>query len=139
MGLFASLTPERFNHPTTSRSPPMTELKRKFSRSDCCQQTRPTPWPWWAPTQHPHNALAGARENVKKHGFKVVYDQTYPLKTNTPRSSELRPPIPISHCGALSAGFGWYDPGAHEAGLSPVLRVGWSVCSSRLFDRLARN
>jgi branched-chain amino acid transport system substrate-binding protein len=34
-----------------------------------------------ADAEYPHNALAGARENVKRLGFKVVYDSTYPPTT----------------------------------------------------------
>ena len=34
-----------------------------------------------ADAEYPHNALAGARENVKRLGFKVVYDSTYPPNT----------------------------------------------------------
>ena len=34
-----------------------------------------------ADAEYPHNALAGARDNVKRLGFKVVYDSTYPPTT----------------------------------------------------------
>src|SRR5213594_4366106 len=34
-----------------------------------------------ADAEYPHNALAGARENIKRLGFKVVYDSTYPPNT----------------------------------------------------------
>ncbi len=34
-----------------------------------------------ADAEYPHNALVGARENVKRLGFKVVYDSTYPPTT----------------------------------------------------------
>jgi branched-chain amino acid transport system substrate-binding protein len=34
-----------------------------------------------ADAEFPQNALAGARENVKRHGFQVVYDKTYPPNT----------------------------------------------------------
>jgi branched-chain amino acid transport system substrate-binding protein len=34
-----------------------------------------------ADAEFPQNALAGARENVKHHGFQVVYDKTYPPNT----------------------------------------------------------
>ena len=34
-----------------------------------------------ADAEYPHNALAGARENVKRLGFTVVYDKTYPPAT----------------------------------------------------------
>ena len=31
-----------------------------------------------ADAEYPHNAMAGARENIKRLGFKTVYDSTYP-------------------------------------------------------------
>ena len=35
-----------------------------------------------ADAEYPHNALAGARENLKQLGFEVVYDRTYPPTTD---------------------------------------------------------
>jgi branched-chain amino acid transport system substrate-binding protein len=34
-----------------------------------------------ADAEYPHNAMAGARENIKRLGFKLVYDSTYPPTT----------------------------------------------------------
>jgi branched-chain amino acid transport system substrate-binding protein len=34
-----------------------------------------------ADAEYPHNAMIGARENIKRLGFKVVYDATYPPNT----------------------------------------------------------
>jgi len=34
-----------------------------------------------ADAEYPHNAMAGARENIKRLGFKTVYDSTYPPDT----------------------------------------------------------
>jgi branched-chain amino acid transport system substrate-binding protein len=34
-----------------------------------------------ADAEFPQNALAGARENLKRHGFQIVYDKTYPPNT----------------------------------------------------------
>ena len=34
-----------------------------------------------ADAEYPHNAMAGAREHVKRLGFKLVYDSTYPPTT----------------------------------------------------------
>src|SRR2546422_6410306 len=42
---------------------------------------RSTLFPYTTLFRSPHNALAGARENVKRLGFKVVYDSTYPPNT----------------------------------------------------------
>ncbi len=35
-----------------------------------------------ADAEFPHNAMQGARELAKKHGLKIVYDQTYPPATS---------------------------------------------------------
>jgi branched-chain amino acid transport system substrate-binding protein len=40
--------------------------------------------------EYPHNALAGARENIKKLGFKIVYDSTYP-----PNIADLTPLVRV--------------------------------------------
>ena len=37
-----------------------------------------------ADAEYPHNALGGARENIERLGFKIIYDKTYP------RSEERR-------------------------------------------------
>lgn len=83
-----------------------------------------------ADAEFPHNALAGARENVKRLGLKVVYDSTYPPNTVdfTPivRSiKSLNPDIvfvcsyPPDTAGMVLA--------AHEVGLKPKMFGGGMV------------
>src|SRR6266851_7002166 len=83
-----------------------------------------------ADAEYPHNALAGARENVKRLGFKVVYDSTYPPTTvdYTPIVRAIKavnPDIvfvasyPPDSVGMVLA--------AHEVGLRPKLFGGGMV------------
>ena len=83
-----------------------------------------------ADAEFPHNALAGARENVKRLGFKVVYDSTYPPSTVdfTPivRSIKAQNPDIVFVCS--------YPPdtagmvlASHEVGLKPKMFGGGMV------------
>ena len=83
-----------------------------------------------ADAEYPHNALAGARENVKKYGFKTVYDKTYPPTTVdfTPivRAIKAENPdivavysYPPDSAGMILA--------SHEVGLSPKMFGGGLV------------
>lgn len=83
-----------------------------------------------ADAEYPHNALAGARENVKRFGFKIVYDSTYPPNTVdfTPivRSIKALDPdivavysYPPDSAGMVLA--------AHEVGLRPKMFGGGMV------------
>jgi branched-chain amino acid transport system substrate-binding protein len=97
--------------------------------------TRQTPKPQTiaivgADAEYPHNAIAGMKENVKKHGLKLVYDSFYPPTTTdfTPivRSIKaLNPDIvfvasyPPDTSGMVLA--------AHEVGLRPKLFGGGMV------------
>jgi len=77
-----------------------------------------------ADAEYPHNAMAGARENIKRLGFKLVYDSTYPPTTVdfTPivRSIKALDPdivavysYPPDSAGMVLA--------AHEVGLRPKM------------------
>src|SRR5258708_4190109 len=77
-----------------------------------------------ADAEYPHNAMAGARENIKRLGFKLVYDSTYPPTTVdfTPivRSIKALDPdivavysYPPDTAGTVLA--------AHEVGLRPKM------------------
>jgi branched-chain amino acid transport system substrate-binding protein len=83
-----------------------------------------------ADAEYPHNALAGARQNVKRLGLKVVYDSTYPPTTVdfTPVVRAIKatnPDIvavysyPPDSSGMVLA--------AHEVGLTPKLFGGGMV------------
>jgi branched-chain amino acid transport system substrate-binding protein len=83
-----------------------------------------------ADAEYPHNAIGGMKENVKKHGLKVVYDSFYPPTTTdfTPivrAIKALNPDIvfvasyPPDTAGMVLA--------AHEVGLRPKLFGGGMV------------
>jgi branched-chain amino acid transport system substrate-binding protein len=83
-----------------------------------------------ADAEYPHNAIGGMKENVKRHGLKVVYDSFYPPTTTdfTPivrAIKALNPDIvfvasyPPDTAGMVLA--------AHEVGLRPKLFGGGMV------------
>src|SRR6186713_2120638 len=83
-----------------------------------------------ADAEYPQNALVGARDLIKKFGFKTVYDKTYPPNTTdyTPivRAIKATNPdvvfiasYPPDSVGMLRA--------AHEVGLSPKIMGGGMV------------
>jgi branched-chain amino acid transport system substrate-binding protein len=83
-----------------------------------------------ADAEYPQNALVGARELIKKFGFKTVYDKTYPPSTTdyTPIVRAIKatnPDIvfvasyPPDSVGMLRA--------AHEVGLQPKIMGGGMV------------
>jgi len=88
-----------------------------------------------ADAEYPHNALAGARENIKRLGFKTVYDSTYPPNTVdfTPIVRAIKatnPDIvavysyPPDSAGMVLA--------AHEVGLTPkIFGVSPTSCAAR--------
>src|SRR3989454_2779455 len=150
MGLFGLANNEKFNYPYYFQiAPNGPSPAQEFSRAffELAAQQNPklrTVALVGADAEYPHNALAGARENLKKLGFEVVYDSTYPPTTvdYTPivRSIKAANPdivfvasYPPDSVGMVLA--------AHEVGLRPKLfGGGWSVCSSWLFrPSLVRN
>jgi branched-chain amino acid transport system substrate-binding protein len=83
-----------------------------------------------ADAEYPQNALVGARELVKKYGFKTVYDKTYPPSTTdyTPIVRAIKATnadivfvasYPPDSVGMLRA--------AHEVGLQPKMFGGGMV------------
>jgi branched-chain amino acid transport system substrate-binding protein len=136
MGLFGLANNEKFSYPyyfqiAPNGPNPIIEFSRGFFELAAEQNPKPnTVALVGADAEYPHNALAGARENVKKHDFKVVYDQTYPPNTvdYTPIVRALKatnPDIvfvasyPPDSVGMLLA--------AHEVGLRPKLFGGGMV------------
>ena len=83
-----------------------------------------------ADAEFPHNALAGARVNVKKHGLKIVYDSTYP-----PTTVDYTPIVrAIKATNADIVFVASYPPdsagmvlAAHEVGLQPKIFGGGMV------------
>jgi branched-chain amino acid transport system substrate-binding protein len=87
MGLFGLANNEKFNYPyyfqiAPNGPTPAQEFSRAFFEIAARQNPKlQTVALVGADAEYPHNALAGARENVKNLGFKVVYDGTYPPTT----------------------------------------------------------
>lgn len=83
-----------------------------------------------ADAEFPHNALAGARENIKRLGLKIVYDSTYP-----PTTVDFTPIVrAIKATNADIVFVASYPPdtsgmilAAHEVGLQPKLFGGGMV------------
>jgi branched-chain amino acid transport system substrate-binding protein len=70
------------------------------------------------------NASDGAREELKKHGFKIVYDQTYPPNTTdfTPMARAIQAANPdIVYVGAYPPDTVGIIRAANEVGLAPKM------------------
>ena len=86
-GLFGTGNNEKLQYPNYfSMIPngpyPTVDLTRGFFELAAGQSPKPTTVALaGADAEYPHNALSGARENIKRLGFKVVYDNTYPPAT----------------------------------------------------------
>ncbi len=77
-----------------------------------------------------HNAADGARQNVKKYGFKIVYDQKYPPSTTdfSPiiRAIQAANPDLVVICSYPNSSVGMLQS-AHELGLKPKMMGGGMV------------
>jgi branched-chain amino acid transport system substrate-binding protein len=136
MGLFGLANNEKFNYSyyfqiAPNGPTPIPEFSRGFFDLAAKQNPKPnTVALVGADAEYPHNALAGARENVKKFGFEVVYDGTYPPATvdftSIVRAIKATNPdivfvasYPPDSVGMVLA--------AHEVGLKPKLFGGGMV------------
>jgi len=83
-----------------------------------------------ADAEYPHNALEGARENVKRLGFKVVYDSTYPPSTvdYTPIVRAIKATNPdVVFVASYPPDSSGMVLAAHEVGLTPKIFGGGMV------------
>jgi len=83
-----------------------------------------------ADAEYPHNALVGARENVKRFGFRTVYDKTYPPTTAdfTPVARAIKATQPdILFVASYPPDSSGMVLAAHEVGLSPKIFGGGMV------------
>jgi branched-chain amino acid transport system substrate-binding protein len=136
MGLFGLANNEKFNYPyyfqiAPNGPNPAAEFSRGFFELATKQNPKPnTVALVGADAEYPHNALAGARENIRKFGFEVVYDGTYPPATvdftSIVRAIKATNPdivfvasYPPDSVGMVRA--------AHEVGLKPKLFGGGMV------------
>jgi branched-chain amino acid transport system substrate-binding protein len=83
-----------------------------------------------ADAEYPHNAIAGMKENVKKHGLKLVYDSFYPPTTTdfTPIVRSIKALSPdIVFVASYPPDSSGMVLAAHEVGLRPKLFGGGMV------------
>ncbi|PWU24481.1 MAG: branched-chain amino acid ABC transporter substrate-binding protein [Candidatus Rokuibacteriota bacterium] len=136
MGLFGLANNEKYNYPRYFQiSPGGPNAAAAFSTGFFELAAKQNPRPKTvaivgADAEYPHAALAGARENVKKLGFQVVYDKTYPPNTvdYTPIVRAIKATNPdvvfVASYPPDSAGM---ILAAHEVGLEPKLFGGGMV------------
>ncbi len=136
MGIFGLANNEKYKYPNyfqISPNGPEPETSTALGFFELAAQQKPKPQTVaivGADAEYPQNALVGARELIKKFGFKTVYDKTYPPSTvdYTPivRAIKATNPdvvfvasYPPDSVGMLRA--------AHEVGLQPKLFGGGMV------------
>ncbi len=136
MGIFGLANNEKYKYPNyfqISPNGPEPETSTALGFFELANEQNPKPQTVaivGADAEYPQNALVGARELIKRFGFKTVYDKTYPPSTTdyTPivRAIKATNPdvvfvasYPPDSVGMLRA--------AHEVGLSPKLFGGGMV------------
>ena len=136
MGIFGLANNEKYKYPNyfqISPNGPEPETSTALGFFELAARQNPKPQTVaivGADAEYPQNALVGARELIKKFGFKTVYDKTYPPSTTdyTPIVRAIKatnPDIvfvasyPPDSVGMLRA--------AHEVGLQPKLFGGGMV------------
>ena len=136
MGIFGLANNEKYKYPNyfqISPNGPEPETSTALGFFELAARQNPKPQTVaivGADAEYPQNALVGARELIKKFGFKTVYDKTYPPSTTdfTPivRAIKATNPdvvfvasYPPDSVGMLRA--------AHEVGLQPKIFGGGMV------------
>jgi branched-chain amino acid transport system substrate-binding protein len=136
MGIFGLANNEKYKYPNyfqISPNGPEPETSTALGFFELAARQNPKPQTVaivGADAEYPQNALVGARELIKKFGFKTVYDKTYPPSTTdyTPIVRAIKatnPDIvfvasyPPDSVGMLRA--------AHEVGLQPKIMGGGMV------------
>jgi branched-chain amino acid transport system substrate-binding protein len=136
MGLFGLANNEKYKYPRYFQiSPGGPHAAAAFSEGffELAAEQNPRPKTValvGADAEFPQNALVGAREHVKRLGFQVVYDKTYPPNTvdYTPIARAIKATNPdivfVASYPPDSAGM---VLAAHEVGLEPKLFGGGMV------------
>ena len=136
MGLAGMANNEKLNYPYYfSLQPagpnPFVDWSRGFFDLAVRQTPKPTTVALvGADAEYPHNALTGARENVKRLGFKTVYDKTYPPATVdfTPIVRAIKAANPdVVYVASYPPDSAGMILAAHEVGLEPKLFGGGMV------------
>jgi branched-chain amino acid transport system substrate-binding protein len=136
MGLFGLAVNDSFNYPNyfqimPAGPQPKLDMTRGFFEVALKQDPRPrTIALVAADAEFAQNSVAGARENAKKHGLRVVYDKAYPPTTAdfTPIARAIQATNPdvvfVASYPPDSAGM---VRAAHEVGLKPRIFGGGMV------------
>ena len=136
MGLFGLANNEKHQYPYFFQiqaigANPLVDFSRGFFEIAAKQTPKPqTVALVGADAEYPHNALAGARENVKQLGFKTVYDNTYPPTTvdYTPIVRAIKATNPdIVYVASYPPDSSGMVLAAHEIGLRPKLFGGGMI------------
>jgi branched-chain amino acid transport system substrate-binding protein len=136
IGLFGLHNNEKFQYPYYFQIAPNgpnqpVDMSRGFFEIASKQNPKPqTIALVGADAEFPHNALAGARENVKKFGLKIVYDGTYPPPTVdfTPVARAIMAANPaIVFVASYPPDSNGMILAAHEVGLRPKMFGGTMI------------
>jgi branched-chain amino acid transport system substrate-binding protein len=136
MGLFGLANNEKLSYPyyfqiMPAGPNPAIDWTRGFFEIAAKQQPKPISVALvGADAEYPHNALAGARQNIKQVGFEVVYDGTYPPATVdfTPIVRAIKATNPdIVFVASYPPDSVGMVLAAHEVGLKPKLFGGGMV------------
>src|SRR4029077_14164159 len=123
--------PKYFSFTPTGGPEPKQSFAEGFFATGMAQNPKPQTLAMvGADAEFPHNAMDGARVLAKKHGLKVVYDQTYPPATTdyTPivRAIQATNPDLVLVCSYPPDSVGMVRA-AHEGGLKTKLFGGGMV------------
>jgi branched-chain amino acid transport system substrate-binding protein len=136
MGLFGLAVNEKFNYPyyfgiMPAGPEPKTDWSRGFFEIAKKQNPKPrTIAIVGADAEFAQNAVAGARENAKKYGLRIVYDKAYPPATAdfTPIARAIQATNPdIVYVGSYPPDSTGMIRAAHEVGLKPKMFGGGMV------------
>ena len=136
ISLFGMAVNEKFNYPyyfgiMPTGPEPLTDWSKGFFEVAMKQNPKPkTVAIAAADSEFAQNAAAGARQNAKKHGLRVVYDKAYPPPTAdfTPITRAIQAANPdLVYVAAYPPDAAGMVRAAHEIGLKPKMFGGGLV------------
>jgi branched-chain amino acid transport system substrate-binding protein len=136
MGVLGLANNEKYKYPYYFQIQPSgPDPEANWSSSFFELASRQTPKPQsvalvGADAEYPRHAIAGARDIVKRHGFKVVYDKSYPPSTvdYTPIARAIKAANPdVVYVASYPPDSVGMVRAAHEVGLQPRMFGGGMV------------
>src|SRR5262247_250483 len=136
MGIFGLANNEKYKYPNyfqISPNGPEPETSTALGFFELASKQNPKPQTIaivGADAEYPQNALVGARELIKKFGFKTVYDKTYPPSTvdYTPIVRAIKATNPdVVYVASYPPDSVGMVRAAHEVGLQPKMFGGGMV------------